>query len=339
MHRGYEVIVCTAAGRRRYMRYLIPYILDCNIVDRYDIWVHTHNCADIEFFKRLAAKYSKINLVWQPDGIVGGNETINAFYKQCVADDTIYFKVDDDVIWMEKDAILKMVEFRIDNPDKFLVSPLIVNNPICSYLLQVYGKLPMRQYQMANPLGNVFWKSGEFAEELHNWFLENNFSSNIEKLHVGPCPIGVNRLSINAVMWFGKEMAKFGGVVPGDDEEFLSCIYPTRNGLVNSVNGNCIMVHYAFFTQRTFLDSTDILSRYGCILSSQSASQKTVDGIMKQVDSEEEMLLAMPSPYQRPALPIRKKTLKYYIWKLCPAWLWIKIRPEKYEPYIVPQKY
>ena len=335
MYRGYNVVVCTAAGRRRYMRYLIPYILDCNIVDRYDIWVHTHNCADIEFFKRLADKYSKINLVWQPDGIVGGNETINAFYRNCLDNDAIYFKIDDDVIWMEEDAIRKMLDFRIDNPDAFLVSPMIVNNPVCSYLLQVYGKLPIRQYQMANPLGAIFWKSGEFALELHNWFLAKNFYKDIDKLHTGSHPIGANRLSINAIMWFGKEMASLQGEVPGDDEEFLSCIYPTRKGMVNSVNGDCIMIHYAFFTQRAFLDSTDILSRYEEIQpQAEKTSQKSVNEIIEQIDAKESIYLSLPSPYQRPIQPLHKRSFKYYIWKLCPSWIWLKIRPEKYVPFI-----
>ena len=57
MYKGYKIVVNTAAGRRRYMQYLIPFIVSCPIVDRYDIWVNTHNGADIEFFKRVAALY------------------------------------------------------------------------------------------------------------------------------------------------------------------------------------------------------------------------------------------------------------------------------------------
>ena len=56
MYQGYKIVINTAAGRRRYMQYLIPYIVSCDIVDRYDIWINTHNGADIEFFKRIAEK-------------------------------------------------------------------------------------------------------------------------------------------------------------------------------------------------------------------------------------------------------------------------------------------
>ena len=81
MYRDFKIVVNTAAGRRRYMQYLVPPILHSDVVDRYDIWVNTNNGADIEFFKRLAADYHKVNLVWQPDGVVNGIQSINAFYK------------------------------------------------------------------------------------------------------------------------------------------------------------------------------------------------------------------------------------------------------------------
>ena len=44
MRRGYKVVCNTAAGRHRYMNLLIPYVLDNDIVDRYDIWAvsYTH---------------------------------------------------------------------------------------------------------------------------------------------------------------------------------------------------------------------------------------------------------------------------------------------------------
>ena len=91
MYSSYNVVVNTAAGRRRYMQYLIPFVVASDVVDRYDIWINTHNGADIEFFRQVAAKYPKINLVWQPDGIVDGNRSINAFYKACIEENTVYF--------------------------------------------------------------------------------------------------------------------------------------------------------------------------------------------------------------------------------------------------------
>ena len=149
MYQNYKVVVNTAAGRRRYMQYLVPPILNADIVDRYDIWVNTRNMVDIEFFKKLAQKYPKVNLVWQPDGVVNGIASINAFYRDCCDKDTIYMKLDDDVVWFEPELFEKMVKFRVDNPEYFLVSPLVINNALSTYLLQVHNKIKLDKYYMS----------------------------------------------------------------------------------------------------------------------------------------------------------------------------------------------
>ena len=163
MYQNYKIIVNTAAGRRRYMQYLIPYIVSSEVVDRYDIWINTHNGADIEFFKRIADAFPKVNLVWQPDGVVNGNKSINAFYKACIEPDTIYFKLDDDIVWMEPGLIEKMVRFRVDNPQYFLVSPLVINNALSTYLLEVDGKIGLDDYYNSYASHPVLWKSGVFS--------------------------------------------------------------------------------------------------------------------------------------------------------------------------------
>lgn len=37
MYRGYKIVANSAAGRRRYMQWLIPYVIACKEIDRYDI--------------------------------------------------------------------------------------------------------------------------------------------------------------------------------------------------------------------------------------------------------------------------------------------------------------
>ncbi len=168
MYKEYKVIVNTAAGRRRYMQFLIPQVLACDIIDRYDLWLNTTNKQDLEFFRILAKKYPKINLVWQPDGVINGNKSINAFYKQCIDDDAIYFKLDDDIIWLDDNLIINMRKFRVANPEYFLVSPLVINNSLSTYLFQLYGKLNLSYYHNADPFSDILWQSVKFAANLHN---------------------------------------------------------------------------------------------------------------------------------------------------------------------------
>jgi hypothetical protein len=61
---NYIIICNTAAGRHRYMQYLIPFVVANDIVDRYDLWINTTNMQDIEFFKISSDKFPKINLVY-----------------------------------------------------------------------------------------------------------------------------------------------------------------------------------------------------------------------------------------------------------------------------------
>ena len=265
MFGSYKVIVVTAAGRRRYMQYLIPQVLSSGIVDRYDLWVNTMDIQDIEFFKIMSAKYPIINLVWQPDGIVNGNKSINAFYKYCIEEDSIYFKLDDDIVWMEDGLIEKMVKFRVDNPDFFLVTPLVINNALTTYLFQVANKIKLNIYYKASSYHPILWESGKFALDLHNWFLRNYlYKDKVNELHLnGAKPMALTRFSINSIMWFGSIMKEMKGVVVGDDEEYLSCIYPAMKGLCNAWNGDSVCAHFAFFTQRESLDKENILDQYG----------------------------------------------------------------------------
>jgi len=321
MYNNYKIVVNTAAGRRRYMQYLVPFIVADDIVDRYDIWIHTHNGADIEFFQKIADKFPKVNLVMQPDGVVAGNATINAFYKNCCDDDTIYFKLDDDICWMEPEAIKKMVKFRVDNPQYFIVSPLVINNPICTYMLEAIGKLKLSKYQRVDPFSKTFWRSGRFACQLHDWFISHYLiSGGVKSIYIGKREWSVNRLSINAILWFGRDMKAINGIVSGNDEDFLSVFYPVKIGRSNCVNGDAVVSHFAFFIQREYLDRQHILERYGEILHRQwqtDPKMKETDGyiqqIMADIAANEKELMSRPSPYKRYGEISPKSVLKHRI--------------------------
>ena len=332
MYQEYKVIVNTAAGRRRYMQYLIPQVLACDIVDRYDLWLNTTNKQDLEFFRIMAKKYPKINLVWQPDGVINGNKSINAFYKQCIDENAIYFKLDDDIVWMEDHLIENMIRFRVDNPEFFLVSPLVINNSLSTYLFQIYGKLHLSYYCNSDPYSDVLWRSGKFAADLHEWFLEHYLRThNTSQLHLGngKMPVSMTRFSINSILWFGKDMKEIDGIVPGDDEEFLSCIYPTLVGKSNCWNTDALVSHFAFYTQRSFLDQKGILEKYGNFLKDQWQINSTENGVYQNII--EAMSYVEKNAEQLPEAPYtqvvnkEKYKIKTFIKSLYPIFLTQKI--------------
>ena len=307
MYNNYRIVVLTAAGRRRYMQLLVPFIVSSEIVDRYEIWVNTNNSADIEFFKQLANQFPVVELVWQPEGIVNGNASINSFYKRCTDTETVYFKIDDDIIWMEPRLIERMVKFRIDNPQYFLVSPLVINNSLCTYLLQIENRIRLDTYYNASASNPILWRNDVFATDLHTWFLNNYLKrKKWEDLHVGPKIMAMTRFSINAVLWFGKDFNEMNGEVIGDDEEYLSCIYPTIIGKANAWNGDVVASHYAFYPQRSSLDKTHILEQYCDECHAQWASDnkmkaidEAVQSIMTTVNRNEEYYMSLPLTYEK----------------------------------------
>ena len=222
--------------------------------------------------------------------------------------------------------IEKMVEFRISNPGYFVVSPLVINNSLSTYLLQIEGELKLKEYCNADSSHSILWRSGRFAADLHNWFLNNYLIPNKwALLHMGTKPMGMTRFSINSILWFGDEMRKFKGEVPGDDEEFLSCIYPTTQGLANAWNGDAIVAHFAFFTQREELDKMGILERYGEYCLNEWAKEPTmkrisdsIQKVMIEVAQKANELETRPSPYQKVVV---KQTIRSKVKKIIPKFI------------------
>lgn len=277
MRSGYKIVCNTAAGRSRYMQFLVPYVLAEEIVDRYDIWINTTNVQDIAFFFLLADKYPKVNLVFQPEGKINGIQSIFPFYKECIEEKTIYIKLDDDIIWMEPNAIKSMVDFRINNPNYFIVSPLVINNALCTYLLQQEGYIKYKRDIPAYINIAAGWCDAREAESIHNWFIRKIKNRDYLKMHFGSKPIALNRFSINNILWYGEIFNKFKGLITSDDEEFLSVVKPSELGLCNCINTDVIVVHFAFTLQREGLDKSDILSQYKEIHSNNKYSPETSD--------------------------------------------------------------
>lgn len=266
MYQNYKVVANSAVGRRRYLKYLLPQVLDSDIVDRYDLWVNTLNAQDIAFFKAMAAKYPKLNLMWHPTGVINGVTSMLEFYPTCVDDDTIYIKLDDDVVWFDPNFFEEICRFRVENRDYFLVSPLVINNGICNYILQNRGLVEFTEYLTCDGY-NLRTYNGHLAEQLQRRFIDDYLrDDSYSRLYCGENRIAMQRFAINAVAWFGSEFAKFGGRVTGDDEEFLTVKYPVAHDLLCCFDCNTIVSHFSFSAQRAHLDRTDLLDQYRAVL-------------------------------------------------------------------------
>ncbi|WP_038031020.1 hypothetical protein [Thermonema rossianum] len=270
MYKGYKVVCLTPAGRRRYMKLLAPYILKAiqeKYVDEWQILVNTTNPDDILFFERLRENFNNIKLIPQPDGIIDGNRSINAFFRYFTDEKTIYIRLDDDVVWIEDNFFKKFLDFRIENPQYFLVFPLIINNAVCTHILQQENKiLKDGPYIRALASDKNGWENPLLAEKIHRWFIKSVLNGTYKNLYFDYVPVSLNRVSINCIGFLGEHFKLFNGNVVGDEEEDLTVHKPRQLKLVNCIFGGALISHFAFYTQRSHLDKTNILNEYEKLL-------------------------------------------------------------------------
>lgn len=261
-------IVVTPAGREIYLKILFKNLIKCkNEFDFWDLWINTTNEKDIKFMENLALKNNFIRLKYLTVPW-NHNLSIYSFFKNYKDPQEIYLRLDDDIVYIQKGSIQKIFNERIKDDKSFLLYGNIVNNAILSHIHQRTGNIDYSEgicgYACMDPVG---WKNPKFAELAHRSFLnkiskksEDEFKIKNWNLHY------YERVSINAISWTGKCFAEFDGVVSRDEEQWLSVEKPKELSRPNKIIGDTLFSHYAFHTQRAYLETTDILSLYDKII-------------------------------------------------------------------------
>lgn len=260
-------IIVTPAGRSRYLKVLYKNLLKCrNEFTKWIIWLNTTNDEDIKYIQELEHNNDFIEIEYcnypvDPNG--SHTATICTFFKNCIDENSVYLRLDDDIVFIKPGSIKKIFDFRIDNPDYFLVFGNILNNSLVTYLYQKKGLLsnfPKVSYLCEDYYG---WQSSDFALSLHRYFLEVIESNQIDIFEIDNHVLSnYERCSINAISWTGKMFKEFDGVVSPDEEVWLSSTKPCQINKKCIIFGDSLFVHYAFAPQRNLIDSTDLLSKY-----------------------------------------------------------------------------
>jgi len=264
MFKGKKVVVVVPAGRLRYMKLMYHYLnKQMDFIDELRFWVNTNNQDDIAWMKTIRDSNSKVTLDdrFVSNGNCGQSTNIHHFFDRCIDTDTIYIRIDDDIVWTDDNFIETICDFRLNNPQYFLVFANIINNSVCDYYSQRCG-----MYSYFEPFKNdcvcpVGWGDPLIAEKKHHYIINKYLVSKT------PFPITENvetndRVSINCISWLGEEFSQFDGLVDISEEIWLSSVKPKELNKTNCIVGSCRCVHYAFFPQRSHLDSTNVLSNY-----------------------------------------------------------------------------
>jgi hypothetical protein len=273
MYNNYKVVVCIPAGRERYLRILVPYLLKRGqIVDRFDFWVNTDVEADIKYIEGLKVLDPRINLLYTDEVVKGYNaraaqwqynDSVCKFYGNCVDANSIYFKIDDDIAYIHENFFENMCRERLANPNAFFILANMLNCPLTSKIYQDARVVDVAAGMCSgdNRCAVGFF-SGAFAKHLHETFLTLADHDVIDKLFFKSFDVAAQHLRIGSLCFFGKDFATFNGFVPGADEVFLSKDIPLKLGKNNRYCGDGLVCHFAFSHQRTVLETTNLLERY-----------------------------------------------------------------------------
>lgn len=242
-------------------------------------WVNTKDTDDIAWMRVKVQEFEKITLDERfiNHEKVGTNENIRNFFDMCCEPDSVYLRLDDDIVWLEPNFLKKMFEFREQSQSNFLVFGNIINNAVIDHLHQRQACLTDVSehitYECMCPVG---WSNPDVALQKHNNFIRKFKSSTLQDYYFNNWVLfEYNRVSINCISWLGQTFSEFGGVVEGlDEEQWLSVDKPKSINVPNIIFGSALCVHYSFFTQREFLDSTSILSFYTKLAESNTEPDK-----------------------------------------------------------------
>lgn len=310
MYKDKKIIACSPVGRKLSMRSLFKSMLqNKHVVDEYHLWVNTIVDEDLEFIQEFYEQNKDfVQLKYGCDELdpnqMGRADNVKRFYNYCVEPNTFYFKIDDDIIYIEPGTFEKLAQYKIDNPETFLTYPIIMNNYWCTHFLrkhdaidvpecficskvwyeifeQVRLHMKMTDQTMSDNLDEpkprdfipeeyffspLYWRDPQFAYSMLAKTYEYIVEDKLKDLDIPNIILDYEPISIQFIMWSGEDFAKFdGNVKTVGDEPWLSMFYPMKFDLKNAVVGNTRVVHYAYWPQRVLLDKTNIANLYAKI--------------------------------------------------------------------------
>jgi hypothetical protein len=303
-----KLVLLTFGGRQCSLKILFTLILKYKqYIDEYRLYIATIIQSDIDYMEKFASENDFVKTIYLKKNdkiILDDKEAIwdNA-YKSCQEDDTVYLKLDDDIVYFDETIFTDFIQYRINNRNSPILYPVIINNHFISCILQEKGIYnPNSKSNIKNTWINTFnrikqyvndnkdknlrvgdfvqdheilcpiaWGDLNYCVNLHKQFINDVKSGNKEKYCLNENIILQNGepVSINVCSWIGSDLkkwcSKFGDVYR--DEPWLSLYLPIWSGTRNEIYGNCVVAHYAYYIQRERgLDNTDILDEYYTLL-------------------------------------------------------------------------
>ena len=286
MYNNYKVKIFIFAGRQQTMELLMPQIKS-EYIDEIIIAKNTNNVSDLNYLDTLKNKFEKIKYIELPKEIKKDNHKAWKYLYNFMQDeDSIYFKMDDDVIYIEPGYFEKTLKFRCEHPEYLCVFPVIVNNPFICTRLKVH---PLMFAKMDNfNLMRSYFYTGKYGADLHDLFLMDpnaeywkidNYELDQKDVYLKPgisisqCNTSkivpweyAERICINSICYFGKDFKELN-VCQKINESYSDELFLTYNifnftDRKHCILGNTLVCHFAFSGQTGLRKRTDILEQY-----------------------------------------------------------------------------
>jgi len=292
---GKRVVAWTPYGRRETVSILADYLRrehERGLVDEWWLCLNTdpHQEDDRAYARALEIMHHPwIKLVERPEGVQilhPKQRNTGYFYREMTDPDTVFVRLDDDIIYVHEDAVERLVRHRLQAEQGVASFPVMWNNSIISWFAQQAGVIPAPGVETSTAWthgqGNVYtwpkvggpycmdpvgWADGRFGVALHRLLLDRLEAGDIEKCFLYQdyqLPIGmqfsVSTFASLGAMYAG--LATPGVLVPDEEESWHTVHQPRKLGQPNVIVGNALVSHYTFFPQGPIIRATNILDRY-----------------------------------------------------------------------------
>jgi len=263
----YKVVICTPAGREKYLSIFKKFIyrkIKEGLIDEWQLWLNTINENDISYLKSMEKENKKVKIYTIDEEIVPTWESYNAlqthkFFKYAQEDDTIYIRFDDDIIWVEEGALEKILQARIDCPNASFIYPNIINSTICTSWHQEIGALS-EEFGSVNKekigdldyayLDAFNYTDSKLIDHIHKTFIKRFKEGSLSAYYLPNKSFkDYKHFSICSLCWWGKDKIQ----PTAFEEPQLGWEIAEKMKRPVFFVGNALMVHYAYHTQREYL--------------------------------------------------------------------------------------
>jgi hypothetical protein len=262
----YKVSICTPAGREKYLSFTKKFIyrkMEEGLIDEWQLWLNTINPQDIAYIESMAAENPKVKIYRLDEKITPTWESYNAlqthkFFKFAHDDDTIYIRLDDDIVWVEDGALEKICQARIIHPNAYVIYPNIINSTMCTSWHQEIGALSEEfgivRKERPEDLDWAYLDAFNYTDSglinhIHNTFRKRYEEGSLSAYYLPSKSFDdYKHFSICSIAWWGKDK-----VSPGALEE-SQMAHELPKGFARPVwfAGDALMVHYSYHTQRDY---------------------------------------------------------------------------------------